>query len=81
MQRLNRIMGKLDKGEMEVRAPQVSNQISRLEFSVRRLVGALIFAAFLISGAQFYLADQQFLGLILFGGALIALMWVILTRR
>jgi predicted unusual protein kinase regulating ubiquinone biosynthesis (AarF/ABC1/UbiB family) len=81
MQRLNQIMGKLDRGEMEVHAPQVSNQISRLEFSVRRLVGALIFAAFLISGAQFYLANQQYLGLILFGGALISLMWVILTRR
>ena len=80
MRRMNSIMGKIEVGELEVRAPQVSRQINQLEFSVRRLVGALVFAAFLISGVQFYLADEQLLGSILFGSALVALVWVMLTR-
>ncbi|MBE0410723.1 MAG: hypothetical protein IBX69_13435 [Anaerolineales bacterium] len=40
---------------------------------VRRLIGALIIAALLLSSVQFCLAQQQLIGSILFGSALIAL--------
>jgi predicted unusual protein kinase regulating ubiquinone biosynthesis (AarF/ABC1/UbiB family) len=79
--RLNRLMAVMEAGELEVRAPQISEQVQGLEFAVRRLVGALIFAALLVSGVQVYLSGQIVLGGLLLAGALLALAWVILARR
>ena len=79
--RINRLLDKVEAGEIEVRAPQVSDQVSRLEFAVRRLGGALVFAALLTSGTQVYLAGRIELAAVLLSGALIALGWVIFSRE
>ena len=74
------MLDKMDRGELEVKVPTIKNQIERLELTVRRLVGALIFAAFLATGVQAYIAGFTTIGGLLLGAASITLTWVICTR-
>lgn len=78
--RTGAMLGKMERGELAVRVPQLAEQMDRLERTVRRGVGGLILAALLASGVQFYLAGQVILGGVLLACAGIALAWVIFAR-
>jgi hypothetical protein len=58
----------------------VEEQLGRLELTVRRMAGAVIFAAALLGAVQLYVAGQTPASAWLAGGALVALIWS-LTRR
>lgn len=75
--RLNMLMQKLEKGEIEMRTPQLSQRIDALERSVNRLAGGAIFAAFLISGIQLLSAGRTEFAILLLGAAGITLVWLI----
>lgn len=79
--KIDTILGKMDRGEIVVRAPEVSQQVSQLEGALRQIAGGIIFTALLLGGIQFYLADQSPFGEILLGGAGISLAWTFLTGR
>ena len=79
--RTDAILGKMERGELAVRTPQLAEQMNRLERTVRQGVGGLIFAALLMSGVQLYLAGHVPLGGALFAGAGIALGWTLFARR
>lgn len=79
-QRTEAMLGRMERGELAVQIPRITEQMNRLERTVRRGVGGLIFAALLTSGVQLYLAGQVIWGGILFACASLALIWVILAR-
>jgi len=51
----------IEQGELEVRIPSITHQITRLERALRKLVGAIIFASFLLVSGQLFLAGQVYL--------------------
>jgi predicted unusual protein kinase regulating ubiquinone biosynthesis (AarF/ABC1/UbiB family) len=70
----------IEQGELEVRIPSITHQITRLERTIRKLVGAIIFAAFLLVSGQLFLAGQM---VIAEGMAVIALfigLWIMFSR-
>jgi len=74
------VLEKIDRGEIAVRMPQLTDHLRRIELTGRRLLGAIIFAALCLSGTQFYAYGQDTIGLIFLIGAGIALAWVVLSR-
>jgi predicted unusual protein kinase regulating ubiquinone biosynthesis (AarF/ABC1/UbiB family) len=78
--RTEAMLGQMERGELAVRVPQLSQQVSRLVQTIQRMVGGVVFAALLLAGVQFYLAGQVAVGSVLFAGAGLALIWMIFTR-
>ena len=79
--RAEAVLGRMERGELEVRMPDLAERLDQIELAGRRMMGGVIFAALLIGGVQLYLAGQMAFAAALFAGALAALGWVILTRR
>ncbi|HEX2979044.1 MAG TPA: AarF/UbiB family protein [Anaerolineaceae bacterium] len=50
------VLSKLEQGRLEVRAPQLADQISRLERSQRRMSFAILFVGLLFGGIQLFLS-------------------------
>ena len=74
------LLSRIEQGKLEVKAPEVTYRLSRLERSIRRSQGSIIFAAFLITSVQTFLAGQVTISVILGAGAVISLLWVLLGR-
>ena len=79
--RMDAVLTKMQQGDLAVRIPRVADQLGRLELSVRRLAGALIFDVLLSGGAQLYSGGEILLGRTLLISALLPLAWMILSRR
>lgn len=71
--RLDRTLDLMERGKLEVRLPELTTHLKRLERVIRRLNGALIFAALLMGGVQLYVSDKILLGGVLLGGAALTL--------
>jgi hypothetical protein len=69
----------MERGELSVREPQLVAQVSRLERTISRLAGSLIFAVLMLGGIQLYLAGQDAFGAILLAGAGLSLGWMLLS--
>jgi predicted unusual protein kinase regulating ubiquinone biosynthesis (AarF/ABC1/UbiB family) len=78
--RIDHLIEKMEQGKLEVKVPEVKDQVTRLEHTTRRLVGAIIFSALILSGVQVYLAGHIAAGAVILTGAGLALLWVLLTR-
>jgi predicted unusual protein kinase regulating ubiquinone biosynthesis (AarF/ABC1/UbiB family) len=79
--RTEAVLGKIERGELEVRVPDLAGQIGRMELATRRMAGAVVFAALLMGGAQLYLAGETTIGGSLLGAAGVALAWTLLSRE
>ncbi|MCU0488688.1 MAG: AarF/UbiB family protein [Anaerolineales bacterium] len=75
--KLDALLARLERGELQMRNPDVSHQISRLEQAVRSLAISLLFTALLISGIQFWLAGVWWGAGILLTGAFTSLIWLL----
>ena len=78
--RLDRVLDIVEHGKLNVAVPELNRHLRRLEAGMRRMVGALVFAALLMGGVQLYLADRFIPAGILYGGAALSLLWVIFAR-
>jgi len=78
--RLDRVLDMVERGKLDVRVPELTLHLRRIEAVMRRMIGALIFAALLMGGVQLYLDDKYVATGVLFGGAFLSLVWVLLTR-
>jgi predicted unusual protein kinase regulating ubiquinone biosynthesis (AarF/ABC1/UbiB family) len=78
--RLERTLALIEKGQMQVRVPELSDHFRRLEAGLARLMAALVFSVLLMGGIQMYLAGEVMLGRGLLAGALMALLWAVLRR-
>lgn len=79
--RTEAMLQKAERGELTVRDPHLDDTMRRLEGTLYRGAGALVFAAMLMGGIQLYLAGHGGFANALFFGALLALVWVIFPRR
>jgi predicted unusual protein kinase regulating ubiquinone biosynthesis (AarF/ABC1/UbiB family) len=52
--RAERVLGRIERGELNVQMPMVNIQLSHLERSLNRLTGGIIFLGLLVSGAILY---------------------------
>lgn len=78
--RAERVLGRIERGQLNVEAPLVNLQISYLERSVNRLTGGIVFLGMLIAGAILYDSHVLF-GQGLFGGAGVALFYTLFLVR
>jgi predicted unusual protein kinase regulating ubiquinone biosynthesis (AarF/ABC1/UbiB family) len=74
------VLAKLNRSELALQIPQVEDQLGRLELTIRRLAGAVIFGAAAVGAVQLWVTGNRIAGLSLAGGALVALLWTA-TRR
>ena len=73
--KMDSILSKMERGEIAVRAPEVSRQVTQLEQVLRQLGWVIVFTALLISGVQVYLAQPGWLATILLAGAGLSLVF------
>ena len=78
--RLEGLLTRLERGELNVGTPEVTRAVSRLEITMRKMVGGIVFAALLVTASQLYLSGRLAFSLALFGASAVALLWVILSR-
>ncbi|MGZ9226665.1 MAG: AarF/ABC1/UbiB kinase family protein, partial [Anaerolineales bacterium] len=76
-----RVMTRLERGELNVNTPQISRQIYHLESAVNRLVGSIIFAAFLFGGVLLYRGGDVTLGYIFWALSGLTLLWMAFFSR
>lgn len=78
--KMDRILVRMERGDLSVRAPEVTRQVTRLEGALRQATAAILFAAMLLGGIQLYLAGVVTIGVVLFAGAGFCLLGVVLSR-
>lgn len=78
--RADRVLALAERGELSVATPSLDLRVRRLERSLARTNGVLVFGAVLLSGAVLSASDPG-LGRILMGLSLIPLAWVVFGRR
>lgn len=76
-----RVLTRLERGELTVSVPQVSRQIYHLEGAVNRLVGSIVFAAFLFGGVLLYGGQDFLLAYIFWGLSGVTLLWMAFFSR
>jgi len=76
-----RVLARLERGDLNVNMPQVNRQIYHLEGAINRLVGSVIFAAFLFGGVLLYRAGDVTLGYVFWGLAAASLVWMVFLSR
>ena len=77
----SRVFTRLERGELSVNMPQVNRQISHLEGAINRLVGSVVFAAFLFGGVLLYRGGDLSLGYMFWGLSSLTLLWMIFFAR
>lgn len=78
--RAERVLSRIERGQLNVEAPLVNLQISYLERSVNRLTAGIVFLGLLIAGAILY-DSHTLLGQGLFSGAGVALFYTVFLVR
>jgi predicted unusual protein kinase regulating ubiquinone biosynthesis (AarF/ABC1/UbiB family) len=77
----SRVLTNLERGELTVNMPQVNRQIYHLERAVNRLVGSLVFSAFLFGGVLLFQGGQMLLGYAFWALSAVALLWTLFISR
>lgn len=78
--RADRVLTMAERGQLNLPTPQLTRQMRRLERTVARTNGILVFAALLVAGAV-VLASDPVLGRWLMGGSVVPLLWALLAGR
>jgi predicted unusual protein kinase regulating ubiquinone biosynthesis (AarF/ABC1/UbiB family) len=79
--KMDTMLGKMERGEIAVRAPEVNQQIKSMVRATRQLVGAVLFGSLLLGGVQLFINGDTLFAEILFGIAGICFIWVVLFSR
>ena len=58
-QRVDRVLSKVDRGEIRVQVPQIERRISQIESGQRQLVWGIIFIAFFLSGIDLLVSSHE----------------------
>jgi predicted unusual protein kinase regulating ubiquinone biosynthesis (AarF/ABC1/UbiB family) len=78
--RTDRLLTTVERGELEVRTPQLDRRAMHLERSVNRVAGGVVFAGLLVAGATLYSADPD-LGRMLMVASALPLLWTVFFAR
>ena len=76
-----RVLTRLERGELNVNNLQANRQIYHLEGAVNRLMGSVVFAAFLVGGVVLYQGGNITLGYVFWGLSALTLVWMIFLSR
>jgi len=77
----SRVLETLERGQLQMKMPDVSRQVYHLEGAVNRLVGSVLIAGFLLAGALLYGSADRLLGLVFWGVAAVSLAWTLFFAR
>jgi predicted unusual protein kinase regulating ubiquinone biosynthesis (AarF/ABC1/UbiB family) len=78
--RANALLQRIEQGQLEVQIPELKNQLGRLERRMQRLSATILFVAFFTGSVQLYLADAMGFAAVSGTAALLALIWILLSR-
>jgi len=56
--RTDELLSRVEQGRVDIRVPEMRQHVSRLEHSVRKLGGAIVFAAGLVAGTNLYVGGH-----------------------
>jgi hypothetical protein len=76
-----RVLTRIERGELNVNVPQVNRQIYHLESAVNRLVGSIVFAAFLFAGVQLFQSGDSTPAYVLWTLSGATLFWMVFLAR
>jgi predicted unusual protein kinase regulating ubiquinone biosynthesis (AarF/ABC1/UbiB family) len=79
--RAGSVLDRIERGELKVQSPPLERRIGRLEKSVNRLGGSVIFAALFLGGVLMVDAGRIPLGGALLAGSLAVFLWILLSGR
>lgn len=79
-QRTELMLEKIERGDLIVRDPELTEHVKKVEKAFNRTASAVIFAAFFISGVQLLMAGQPAAGWTLISLAGITLLWTLFIR-
>jgi len=74
------LISKMEQGHLEVRVPSLTREMERLNRSQRKTATAVVFAAFLLSSIQLYIAGELAIAAGFGGAALLTLFWLLFRR-
>ncbi len=74
------LLTRMEQGRLEVKVPALSREMERVNRSQRKIVTAIVFAVFLLSGVQLYIADEVVLAAGFGGVALLTFIWLLRVR-
>jgi len=77
----DRALARLDRGEIAVRMPELTEQVARLEVTLRRLLSGVLFVGLLLAGLQLEQAGHSGYARGLFVASFLSLVTCLLTRR
>jgi predicted unusual protein kinase regulating ubiquinone biosynthesis (AarF/ABC1/UbiB family) len=75
--RADSLITKLERGELNVRDPQLTENIRRLEKTVSKAVAGIVFAAFLVASIQLSVDDQEVFSWAFRIAAIITFLWIL----
>lgn len=79
-QKFDRLAARVEQGNLDVRTPDLKKGLARVNQTINRLIGAVVFSAFLLSASQIYITGNFLLAGILAGAAIITLVWIVWPR-
>lgn len=79
-QRTDTMLEKMERGELQVRDPQLTEQMRRVELVVRKMMAAILFSGLLLAGVQLLLGGQVQAGRIFLALSVVVLLWIFLMR-
>jgi len=74
------LLTRMEQGRLEVKVPALTREMERLNRSQRKLIAAILFAAFLLSSVQLYIAGEIVLAAGFGSIAFLTLLWLLLVR-
>ena len=78
--RADELITRIEQGRVDVRMPEMKQHVARLEHSVRKLGGAIVFAAGLVAGTNLYLGGHLEIALGVGVAELLLLVWILFGR-
>lgn len=78
--RADDLISRIEQGRMDVRMPEMRQHVSRLEHSVRKLGGSIVFAAGLVAGTNLFLGGHLEIALAVGAAEVILLVWILFGR-
>jgi predicted unusual protein kinase regulating ubiquinone biosynthesis (AarF/ABC1/UbiB family) len=79
--RAEKVLAVVERGDLTIRVPDLTDQVARLEIAVRRLIGGIVASGLLVGGLQIEHAGYPRAAVGLLAGALIAAVWTAATTR
>lgn len=74
--RVDHVLEQIERGEVAVRAPEVTREVRQMERAIRQVAVGIIFAALLLGSVQLYLSSASPFWQVLLAGAVLSLVWV-----